>query len=109
MTIISEDGNCEWDEEKDLINRKKHHISFETASKVFYDPLFLEIEDEGHSESEQRYQGFGNINGIAIIAVFYTERSTDGKIRHRLISARSLGPKEKEEYEKYIKSYFRTN
>ena len=34
MTIISEDGNCEWDEEKDLINRKKHHISFETASNL---------------------------------------------------------------------------
>ena len=49
MTVISKDGNCEWDEEKDLINRKKHHISFELASKVFYDPLFLEIEDgEGY-------------------------------------------------------------
>ena len=106
MTVISKDGNCEWDEEKDLINRKKHHISFELASKVFYDPYFLEIEDETHSETEQRYQGFGNINGIAVITVFYTERSADGKIRHRLISARALGPKEKEEYEKYIRSYF---
>ena len=52
MTVISKDGNCEWDEEKDLINRKKHHISFELASKVFYDPYFLEIEDETHSETE---------------------------------------------------------
>ena len=106
MTVISKDGNCEWDEEKDLINRKKHHISFELASKVFYDPLFLEIEDESHSQEELRHQGFGNINGIAIITVFYTERAADGKTRHRLISARALGPKEKEEYEKYIRSFF---
>jgi len=106
MTVISKDGNCEWDEEKDLINRKKHHISFELASKVFYDPYFLEIEDESHSEEERRYQGFGNINGIVIITVFYTERTADGKIRHRLISARALGLKEKEEYEKYIRTYF---
>ncbi|MBR4427100.1 MAG: BrnT family toxin, partial [Spirochaetales bacterium] len=32
---------CEWDDQKNLLNIKKHHISFETASKVFLDPYFL--------------------------------------------------------------------
>lgn len=71
MTVFSSDDTCEWDSEKNLINIKKHHLSFETASKVFLDPLFLDIADEEHSKTEQRYQGFGNINGIAVVTVFY--------------------------------------
>ena len=109
MTVFSSDDTCEWDSEKDIMNRKKHGLSFETASKVFYDPLFLEIEDSDHSETEQRYQGFGNINGIAIVTVFYTERCSDGKERHRLFSARGLDPMEKLAYDKFIKSYTGTN
>lgn len=109
MTVFSSDDTCEWDSEKNLINIKKHNLSFETASKVFLDPLFLEIADEEHSETEQRYQGFGNINGIAVVTVFYTERCSDGKERHRLISARGLDPQEKKAYDEFIKSYTGTN
>ena len=39
MTVYSSDDCCEWDSEKDILNKNKHHLSFETASKVFYDPL----------------------------------------------------------------------
>ena len=99
----------EWDDEKNKINIQKHHLSFETASKAFYDPYFLEIEDKTHSETEQRYQGFGNINGIAVITLFYTERCTDGKERHRIISARGMDPQERKAYEQFIKSYTGTN
>ena len=38
MTVFSSDDACEWDSEKNLINIKKHHLSFETASRVFLDP-----------------------------------------------------------------------
>ena len=105
MTVYSKDDTCEWDDEKDLINRRKHHIGFETASKVFLDPFFLEIPDNDHSDSEQRFQGFGNIGGFAIVTVFYTERCSDGKERHKLISARGLDREEKRAYEQFIKSY----
>lgn len=103
---ISNNANCDWDDRIDLINMEKHHIGFKIASKAFYDPYFLEIEDQKLYDGEQRYRGFGNINGIATITVIYTKHSEDGKIRHRLLSARSLGPEEKEQYEQYIKSYF---
>ena len=33
----------EWDEEKNIINKKKHNISFETAAHVFDDPECIEI------------------------------------------------------------------
>ena len=39
----------EWDKEKDLINRKKHGISFETASYVFRDEYYIEMYDFEHS------------------------------------------------------------
>lgn len=109
MTVYSSDDTCEWDDEKNLINIKKHHISFETASKAFLDPLFLEIADEEHSDSEERFQGFGNINGIVVLTLFYTERCTDGKERHRIISARGLDAKERRAYDEFIKSYTGTN
>jgi hypothetical protein len=54
---------------------------------------------------EERFQGFGTINGIAIVTVFYTERCSDGKLRHRLISARRLDPLEKKAYENYLQTF----
>ncbi|MBO4394002.1 MAG: BrnT family toxin [Spirochaetales bacterium] len=109
MTVYSKDDTCEWDDQKNLLNIKKHHISFETASKVFLDPYFLEIEDEEHSDGEERFQGFGNIGNIVIVTVFYTERCSDGKERHRLISARGLDHEERKAYEEFIKSYTGAN
>ena len=39
----------EWDPQKDLINRKKHGVSFEEASTVFEDVNALVISDPEHS------------------------------------------------------------
>lgn len=106
MTVYSSDDSCEWDSEKDIINRSKHGLSFETASKVFCDPWFVEIPDDIHSTlEEEHFQGFGTINGIAIVTIFYSERCSDGKLRHRLISARRLDSLEKKAYENYLQAY----
>ncbi len=35
----------EWDQEKNLINQKKHKISFETAAYVFQDENYIEMYD----------------------------------------------------------------
>jgi uncharacterized protein len=85
MTVVSTDSLCEWDSNKDLINRKKHGLSFETTSAAFYDKFFIEESDKEHSINEERYRGIGNINGIVIITVFYTERISDGIMRKRII------------------------
>ena len=44
----------EWDENKNLINKKKHKISFETAAYVFDDPYYIEMFDFEHSVDENR-------------------------------------------------------
>jgi len=41
--------NFEWDENKNIINQHKHHVSFQTALKVFYDENLIEYADDEHS------------------------------------------------------------
>ena len=45
----------EWDQEKNLINQKKHKISFETAAYVFQDENYIEMYDFEHSTEEDRW------------------------------------------------------
>jgi len=49
----------EWDEEKNLVNQRKHGISFEEASTIFEGSV-LSLEDEGH-QSEVRERSYGLI------------------------------------------------
>lgn len=98
-TIISDDNRFEWDEEKNLANIEKHGIDFEEILEVFDDPAFLTGYDFEHSEKEDRYYGIGNLNGILIVLVFFTEK----KNRIRLISARQADKDLREEYYDYFK------
>ena len=41
----------EWDRNKNEINKKKHKISFEEASTVFYDDAALVIDDPEHESN----------------------------------------------------------
>ena len=49
----------EWDENKNLINQKKHKISFEEAQTVFFDTEALIIDDPEHSMNEDRFSILG--------------------------------------------------
>ena len=44
-----------WDSTKAETNVRKHGISFEEASTVFFDENALEIFDPDHSENEDRF------------------------------------------------------
>jgi uncharacterized protein len=98
-TVTSSDGRFEWDEDKNKINRKTHGIFFEEILEVFDDPAFLTGFDYEHSDTEDRYYGVGNLNGIVLILVFFTEREQ----RIRLISARQADKELKEVYDDYFK------
>ncbi|MCD8015973.1 MAG: BrnT family toxin [Lachnospiraceae bacterium] len=82
----------EWDEEKNLINKEKHKISFETAAHVFEDPNYIEMYDFEHSIDEERYIAIGRVGDI--LFVVFTEK----KESIRLISARLATNAEKELY-----------
>ena len=85
----------EWDSQKDKINRKKHHIDFETASRVFDDEFRIEIYDAKHSGSEDRFIAIGMVNEIlTVVFVAYTMRNQF----IRIISARKATEAERSEY-----------
>lgn len=98
----------EYDPEKNRKNIEKHGISFKSAARVFFDYDRIELYDEAHSGTEDRYNTIGNTSAgnLTIIGnlqearrtddilfVVYTERAViDENGRHqevtRLISAR---------------------
>lgn len=98
----------EYNPEKNRKNIEKHGISFKSAARVFFDYDRIELYDEGHSETEDRYNTIGdtsagNLTTIGtlqdtpridnILFVVYTERIVSDKPGKpeeviRLISAR---------------------
>ncbi len=62
----------EWDEEKNLVNQRKHGISFEEAATIFDGPV-LSLEDEGR-QSEVRERSYGLIGGVVVACVIHTDR-----------------------------------
>ena len=86
----------EWNVEKAKINERKHHIDFETATRVFLDPRRYEEYDAAHDEGEERWKITG-LAGPAILVVICTERGPDGEII-RIISARKANEKERRTY-----------
>src|SRR5574344_1646437 len=99
-TIISEDGQFEWNKEKDVLNEQKHQLSFETALLAFNDEFLIEVQDTAHSLEEERFKGIGSIQGILVVTVFYTERK-----RIRLISARKANISERKAYYENMLAY----
>lgn len=82
----------EWDQEKNLINQKKHKISFETAAYAFQDENYIEMYDFEHSTEEDRYIAIGCVGEV--LFVVFTER----KENIRLISARLATESERRLY-----------
>lgn len=63
----------EWDPDKDSINRRKHGISFLFAQHAFWDPHRVIARDLTHSDKEDRYFCFGEVEG-EVITVRFTYR-----------------------------------
>ena len=82
----------EWDDNKNLINIRKHGISFETAALVFADEERIEYYDKLHSIDEDRYVVLGCVQGI--LYVVYTMRGEAA----RIISARMANSIERKIY-----------
>jgi uncharacterized protein len=93
----------EWHKDKEILNIKKHNISFSEASTVFDDYFALYIEDEAHSINEERFVIIGYSNQNKLITSVFTERMTEkGKVA-RIISARKSTKNEKKLYEEKSK------
>ncbi|NES05065.1 MAG: BrnT family toxin [Okeania sp. SIO2F4] len=86
----------EWDREKNLINQKKHGVSFEEAKSVFYDDNAIQFWDEQHSDLEDRFLLLGISSKMRILLIVHCYREQESVIR--IISARKATKKESEFY-----------
>ena len=87
----------EWDPQKDLINRKKHGVSFEEAATVFEDVNTLVISDPEHSEDEERFVILGFSLQANLLVVCHCYRASESVIR--IISARKATKNESRQYQ----------
>jgi hypothetical protein len=88
----------EWDRAKAVSNLRKPEVSFEEAATVLADPLSIILDDPDHSESEPRFLLLGRAATGRSLIVAITERGE----RVRLISARTMTPRERKAYEREI-------
>ena len=66
--------NFEWDTKKDILNQRKHGVSFIEAQDAFFDPKRIIRVDELHSKDEERYFCFGKVRE-KILTVRFTYRN----------------------------------
>ena len=86
----------QWDERKNRSNQKKHGVSFEEASSVFYDEYAIQFFDPDHSEEEDRFILLGMSVKQRILVVCHCFREADAVVR--LISARKVDRQEENDY-----------
>jgi uncharacterized DUF497 family protein len=88
-----------WDERKNRSNRRKHHVSFETAALVFDDPCHISHLDR-EVEGELRWQTIGMVKGTHVLLVAHTSPESDDEEEEniRIISARKATPQERRVY-----------
>ena len=85
----------EWDDTKEIENRRKHGVAFEDAKVAFDDVFARVIADPDHSLGEERFILLGmNVNQLLVVC--HCEVAPDVI---RIISARRASRHERTEYE----------
>jgi len=85
----------EWNALKAALNLRKHGVSFDEASSVFFDPLSATGDDPDHSLEERRFVTFGMSSSGRLLVVTHMEQ--DDAIR--IITARLAARTERKLYE----------
>lgn len=67
--------NFDWDPDKDAENQRKHGVSFGRAQHAFADILRVIANDVTHSQTEDRFYCFGEVDG-GVLTVRFTYRAS---------------------------------
>jgi len=93
VTHTNQCGTFEWDSDKEARNRRKHGLDFALAAEAFADVCAVYRRDTLHSLGEERFQLLGQVGGVLLLLVVFTERNSI-----RIISARKATKQEKKAY-----------
>jgi uncharacterized DUF497 family protein len=84
-----------WDVKKAATNLRKHGVSFQEASSVFFDPLSVTGDDPDHSFGERRSVTFGMSSSGRLLVVAHADQED----AIRILSARMVTRAERALYE----------
>ena len=87
----------DWDIRKNLLNIEKHGVSFKMAASAFFDPKAVKVDDDEHSQGEDRFILIGVNKYDKLLTVCHCYRNGGDVVR--IISARKPNQYEKEVYE----------
>lgn len=65
----------DWDPDKGAENQRKHGVSFSRAQYAFADRQRVIAKDEAHSQTEERFYCFGEVDG-GVLTVRLTYRAS---------------------------------
>ena len=65
----------DWDANKDAENQGKHGVAFSRAQYAFADPQRVIAKDNAHSQTEERFYCFGEVDG-GVLTVRFTYRAS---------------------------------
>ena len=95
MISLNEITGFDWDAGNERKSLDKHSVSKLEAEEVFFNVPILLLNDEKHSESEQRFHALGKTDTGRLLHITFTIRAN----KLRVISARDMHRKEKKVYE----------
>lgn len=93
--VLSQLDGFEWDDGNRDKNRLKHKVSTGECEEVFFNRPLIILEDQKHSEREQRYAAHGTTDAGRKLHIIFTVRGT----KCRVISARDMHRKERQFYD----------
>ncbi len=88
---------------KTILITKKHKISFDEASSVFYDDKAVLFDDPDHSDNEERFLIIGMSSKANLLLVCHCYRKKEKIIR--IISARKATKAEEKDYIDFQKDW----
>lgn len=95
----SDSTRIRWDEAKNRANQRKHGISFDEAGELFRSPAgYLEMFDDAHSATEDRFIAIGPISR-GVVLVVWVDRDDE---TIRIVSARFATRRERRLFEEHL-------
>ena len=70
----------EWDLSKELINLKKHKVSFPDSVETFFDPNGIQLVDQKHSSREPRFYWVRISKQGRVLTTWFTRRGDKVRI-----------------------------
>jgi uncharacterized DUF497 family protein len=83
-----------WNADKAQTNSAKHHVTFEEACEVFFDPLFMSVDATGGHEMREAAIGTTTARRLLVVVHLLVQENSI-----RIISAREATAQERRQYE----------